>query len=245
MSHLQQLVAYDQALLDQALTGEDAGRLIEEARPWSSPETKAAAASLLRLIEIRAPEVIIENTRFRADPRGFVIEQCRRGEVPERSRLIELARRTVLPLKTSPNTWQQARWVADAAARVVIEEHEYWPFITAAAGDAAVAAIFTGTPLDENRGIHRLEALEDVAAFFERLRKEAPPHLDEYRRWYRALHSHRFAVAMDDEERVPDDGALAWDYASFLSVIERDAVRVARFARLCRRRRWALVIEIG
>lgn len=243
MSHLQQLVAYDQGLLDQALAGSDARQLIDTFKPWSSPETKAAAALLLRLIELQAPDVIIENTRFRADPHGFIAEQLRRGEVPERDLLIELARRTVLPMKTSPDTWQQARWVADAEARVVVEEHEHWPFITGAPGAAAVAAVFEGAPLDGIRRIHRLESLDAFAAFFERLLQQAPPPLDEYRRWYRALHSERFALI--DGERVPDDGALAWDYARFLSVIGRDVARIARFARLCRRRRWALVIEIG
>jgi hypothetical protein len=242
MSDPQQLVGYDQVLLDRALAGDDARQILDTTLPWVSPNTKEAAILLGRLIELNAPSSIIDNARFRADPRAFIAEKLSCGEVPERRYLIELARRTDLPIKTA-NIWKQLRWVADAASRVIQEEHEYWPFVSGAPADPAVATIFAGVALDDSRGIHRVTVLDEVVIFFERLLQVAPPHIDEYRRWYRALHSDRFAIS--DEEQVPEDGALVWDYARFLSILQREVVRVVRFVRLCRRKKWALVIEVG
>lgn len=214
-----------------------------------------ARRELARLIDISAPEVILEHTRARADPQSALLQLLDAGLLPYAGYALELSSRAALPLY---EPFHQLCWLADPRRREVLEEFADWPFIRHAEPDPAIDELLLGTspltvdgvfvdsfayPYTTERPCrwHRVAALPRVREFLRGLLQREPPPLEAYRRSYRALYSARFAI---DPFEIPTGGALHWDYARFLAEQQRFINRLDGFLARAFKRRWGVIVYL-
>lgn len=211
--------------------------------------------ALARLTELSAPEIILEHTRVRADPQAALLQLLDAGRLPYASHAIELSARGSLALY---EPYHQLLWLADPRRREVLEELADWPFVRHAEPDPAIDELLFGSspltvdgtfvepfayPYVTTRACrwHRVAALPRVQEFVLGLLQREPPPLESYRRGYRLVHRHRFALV---DAEVPTGGALQWDYAQFLAAQQRFVARLGRFLGRAQQRRWAVIVYL-
>ena len=227
-------------------------RLVEHAEEprFAAARDRDLRATLKRFRALKAPELLIENCRRELEPRAFLLERLEeRGQPLAEWELYDLALRSK---KAIPAEFDFVEWLADHDARTrgpTPDMTDGWvqPFSSTAPG--VRDALFGSKRLDvggvptlgaDRCWVHDLAALARARRFFEALVELSPPPLEQYRRWYPHLHAMRFA--MGDNEKVPADGPLAWEYATELAAARRAITRVVSMLKNCERRGWCVQV---
>jgi hypothetical protein len=248
MSRLSMFELYDTVILSRVVRafrsaeGDHAAlvELVTRAEEPRYSKTRAATLrkSLVRLRELQAPELLVEDARRTLEPRALLLERLAEGHALREWELYSLAARDKRPL---PRKYTTIEWLLDEAGRregpPVVSDDGWIPEFRASTPSVREALFGAGPLLVDGRptlGQERAWVLDVAAAtttrrLIEDLLTRVPPPLEEYRTWYRHLHALEFT--MNADRPVPDDGPLAWDYARSLTQAAREATSMASMLR--------------
>lgn len=195
-------------------------RFVEGAVPprWPAAFERQQRAELERLVELGAPEMIIEGNRLVLEPKKVLLERLVRSETLTQGDLATLALRQQRPI---PREYSFIGWLADDERRRAGPGDD--PFYDVSNADVR-RALYGQTSLlvDETvaLGEQRAWVLDEEGCrtshgFFEKILETAPPPFEDYAAWYRVL---READGHDvDRDGIPTLAVMQWQYASALS----------------------------
>ncbi|MEZ4430092.1 MAG: hypothetical protein R3A51_20625 [Nannocystaceae bacterium] len=181
-----------------------------------------------RLRRHKAPQLILDATAWRLDPRRHALQRLRRGDTLCEQDVVHLALRREQAI---PGGYDFIGWLMDDAGRSTDPAVDLWvvvdPEVRAALFGSDVLRVDGVPALGEARAwVPAPEAIPAVARRLLGLLDRPPPPLLIDRAWYRPLHALRFAL--DDDACVPPRGRLAWEYATELAHARRAITALGR-----------------